>query len=196
MVMMRKFLVVVAVTLAGLTATTPASAARFDGPLGKKYLRLYAKVKAKHGDRAPGRNIVKHGVRFKWKSDDGKRSHWGVRDARRSEVRESAARLRAWAFPAAQLLSAANPSPPPSNVATPRVVGGHLAAIRACESGGNYGAVSSTGKYRGAYQFDYGTWASVGGTGDPAAASPAEQDKRAAILYSQRGAAPWPICGR
>ena len=32
------------------------------------------------------------------------------------------------------------------------------------------------GAYRGKYQFDYGTWASVGGTGDPAAASEAEQD--------------------
>ncbi|MEL7208753.1 MAG: transglycosylase family protein [Actinomycetota bacterium] len=42
--------------------------------------------------------------------------------------------------------------------------GGSLASIRACESGGNYGAVSPNGQYRGAYQFDYQTWASVGGS--------------------------------
>ncbi len=74
-------------------------------------------------------------------------------------------------------------------------VGGHLAAIRACESGGDYGAVSSSGTYRGAYQFDYATWQAVGGTGDPAAASPAEQDMRAQMLYDQSGASPWPVCG-
>ncbi len=70
-----------------------------------------------------------------------------------------------------------------------------LAAIRACESGGDYGAVSSSGTYRGAYQFDYATWQSVGGSGDPAAASPAEQDMRAQMLYDQAGSSPWPVCG-
>ncbi len=72
---------------------------------------------------------------------------------------------------------------------------GGLAAIRACESGGNYGAVSANGRYRGAYQFDQQTWQSVGGRGDPAAASPAEQDTRASRLRSQRGSNPWPSCG-
>ncbi|MBA2437852.1 MAG: transglycosylase family protein [Acidimicrobiia bacterium] len=67
--------------------------------------------------------------------------------------------------------------------------------IKACESGGDYGAVSASGKYRGAYQFDQSTWESVGGSGDPAAASPAEQDQRAAALKSQRGSSPWPSCG-
>lgn len=71
-----------------------------------------------------------------------------------------------------------------------------LARIRACESGGNYAAVNPSGKYRGAYQFDYRTWQSVGGSGDPAAASPAEQDMRAQALMSQRGSNPWPVCGR
>jgi Transglycosylase-like domain len=70
-----------------------------------------------------------------------------------------------------------------------------LDAIAACESGGDPTAVSSDGSYRGKYQFDYGTWESVGGTGDPAAAPEAEQDYRAALLYSQSGSSPWPICG-
>jgi hypothetical protein len=55
--------------------------------------------------------------------------------------------------------------------------------------------VSPSGQYRGAYQFDVQTWQSVGGSGDPAAASPAEQDSRAAALVSQRGSNPWPNCG-
>ncbi len=70
-----------------------------------------------------------------------------------------------------------------------------LSRIRACESGGNYSIVSSSGTYRGAYQFDHRTWAGVGGSGDPAAASAAEQDYRALLLLRQRGTRPWPSCG-
>ena len=55
--------------------------------------------------------------------------------------------------------------------------------------------VSSDGSYRGKYQFDFGTWESVGGSGDPAAAPEAEQDYRAALLYSRAGSSPWPVCG-
>lgn len=72
---------------------------------------------------------------------------------------------------------------------------GTLESIASCESGGDPTAVSSDGSYRGKYQFDYGTWESVGGSGDPAAAPEAEQDYRAALLYSQSGSSPWPICG-
>ncbi len=69
-----------------------------------------------------------------------------------------------------------------------------LDVIKQRESGGRYTAVSGSGKYRGAYQFDQHTWQSVGGSGDPAAASPGEQDSRAAALYAQRGSAPWSTC--
>lgn len=71
-----------------------------------------------------------------------------------------------------------------------------LAGIAACESGGDPGAIGGGGAYRGKYQFDYGTWASVGGSGDPAAAPEVEQDRRAAMLYARAGASPWPVCGR
>ena len=70
-----------------------------------------------------------------------------------------------------------------------------LEAIAACESGGDPTSVSSDGTYRGKYQFDRGTWASVGGSGDPAAAPEAEQDYRAALLYSRSSSSPWPVCG-
>ena len=70
-----------------------------------------------------------------------------------------------------------------------------LDAIGACESGSDPTAVSSDGTYRGKYQFDYGTWESVGGSGDPAQASEPEQDYRAALLYSRSGSSPWPVCG-
>jgi hypothetical protein len=70
-----------------------------------------------------------------------------------------------------------------------------LESIAACESGGDPTAVSSDGTYRGKYQFDFGTWESVGGSGDPAAAPEGEQDYRAALLYAQSGSSPWPVCG-
>lgn len=70
------------------------------------------------------------------------------------------------------------------------------AQLRQCESSGNYQIVSASGRYRGAYQFSVATWQTVGGTGDPAAASPAEQDLRAKILYSRSGWRAWPHCGK
>jgi hypothetical protein len=83
-------------------------------------------------------------------------------------------------------------------VGTPESVGvsqATLDAIAACESGGDPTVVDASGTYHGKYQFDVGTWASVGGSGLPSAAPEAEQDYRAALLYSQAGSSPWPVCG-
>jgi peptidoglycan hydrolase-like protein with peptidoglycan-binding domain len=71
-----------------------------------------------------------------------------------------------------------------------------LERIARCESGGDPRAVSANGRYFGKYQFSRATWRSVGGRGNPARASEAEQDRRAAILYEREGTAPWPVCGR
>jgi len=70
-----------------------------------------------------------------------------------------------------------------------------LARIAQCESGGDPTAVSADGQYRGKYQFDRATWELMGGSGDPAQASEAEQDRIAAKLLAQRGTSPWPVCG-
>ena len=82
-------------------------------------------------------------------------------------------------------------------------MGGGWAALRRCESGGNYGAVSATGTYRGAYQFSRSTWNAVAARShprlvgvDPAAAAPADQDAMAMSLYRSSGSRPWPHCGR
>jgi uncharacterized protein YabE (DUF348 family) len=82
---------------------------------------------------------------------------------------------------------------PPSN--TPSADGLNWAALAQCESGGRPNAVSASGKYRGMYQFSQATWNSVGGTGDPAAASADEQTYRAQLLYQRSGAGQWPHCG-
>ncbi len=62
--------------------------------------------------------------------------------------------------------------------------------LRNCESGGNYRIIAVNGHY-GAYQFDLATWRSVGGTGKPNTATPAEQNFRALYLYRMRGWQPW-----
>jgi len=71
-----------------------------------------------------------------------------------------------------------------------------LERIASCESGGDPRAVSANRRYFGKYQFTRATWRSVGGRGNPARASEAEQDRRALILYRRAGTAPWPVCGR
>ena len=69
-----------------------------------------------------------------------------------------------------------------------------LARIAACESGGNPAAVSSSGRYRGKYQFSRATWRALGGKGDPAKAAEALQDRIAAKLLASAGTTPWPNC--
>jgi hypothetical protein len=64
------------------------------------------------------------------------------------------------------------------------------AQLRNCESGDNYTSASANGYY-GAYQFNLTTWRSVGGTGTPSKATPAEQNYRALYLYRMRGWQPW-----
>ena len=83
--------------------------------------------------------------------------------------------------------------------AKPAVRGGGsastLARIARCESGGDPTAVSSSGRYRGKYQFSRATWRDLGGRGDPAAAPESVQDAMAAKLLALRGTTPWPVCG-
>jgi hypothetical protein len=70
-----------------------------------------------------------------------------------------------------------------------------LEAIAACESGGNPKADTGNGFY-GKYQFTLSTWSAVGGSGNPAHASEAEQDRRAATLLASAGPGQWPVCGQ
>ena len=92
-------------------------------------------------------------------------------------------------------------------VATPPVKPGpsdiQWEALRYCESTGNYGAISPSGKYRGAYQFSVETWNWIAGLYyenlvdiDPAEAKKTDQDRMAQALYNLRGRGQWPVCGR
>lgn len=68
-------------------------------------------------------------------------------------------------------------------------------AIAQCESGGNWSINTGNGYY-GGLQFNLQTWRGVGGTGYPHEHTKEEQIYRAELLYSSRGVAPWPVCGK
>ena len=91
--------------------------------------------------------------------------------------------------------SAADPAGAASGSTPDASASATLQRIAQCESGGNPTAVSADGQYRGKYQFDRATWERFGGTGDPAQAPEAEQDRIAAALLAARGTSPWPVCG-
>lgn len=166
-----------------------ASADRADcsPKLERSYSAHYYKVRHRLGKRAPGRNIRRYGVLFRGV----------VFDATCGELKRSRGqlvRLGRSTYPT--LVKAAGaPAQPPAGVRTPTFSAGPvLEAIAQCESGGNPAAVNPNGHY-GKYQFDLQTWQSVGGSGNPAAASEQEQDMRAAALYAQRGGSPWACAG-
>lgn len=105
----------------------------------------------------------------------------------------------------------AAPTPPPSEP-TPTAdssdtcCGGpsaaQWAALRACESGGNY-TINTGNGYYGAYQFSLPTWNSVASSYypelygvEPHTAAPADQDRMAYKLYEVAGWQQWPVCGQ
>jgi hypothetical protein len=127
------------------------------------------------------------------------RAHEGAERSQADRVRrflEGAAAAEAARAAAEQAAAAAA-------VEARAAMGGGWAALRRCESGGDYGAVSANGTYRGAYQFSRSTWNAVASRShphlvgvDPAAAAPGDQDAMALSLYRSSGSNPWPHCGR
>ena len=108
--------------------------------------------------------------------------------------------------PTPQITLGPPPAPAQVNGRVPPPAGGPTAeqwdALRFCESTHNYGAISPSGLYRGAYQFSNQTWDWVAGIHfeflvglDPAEAPPGWQDVMAYTLFAMRGWDQWPVCG-
>jgi hypothetical protein len=89
----------------------------------------------------------------------------------------------------------AGAAPAHADRAAAAATSGDFAALRGCESGGNYRINTGNGFY-GAYQFDLRTWHGLGYGGLPSSASPATQDRAAEQLQAARGWEPWPACSR
>jgi hypothetical protein len=95
---------------------------------------------------------------------------------------------------------AASATPPTTAVVKPKPqlsasAGGMWAALRQCESGGNYQENTGNGFY-GAYQFSASTWTNLGYPGRPDQAPPAMQDAAAQKLQARSGWGQWPACSR
>jgi resuscitation-promoting factor RpfA len=106
--------------------------------------------------------------------------------SRKTRIRSTFAAATATAV-LATFAAACTPSAAPGPSAS------DLYRLRMCESGGNYSISTGNGFY-GAYQFDAGTWASLGFGGMPNQAAPWVQDEAVAKLWRMRGWAPWPGC--
>jgi hypothetical protein len=127
-------------------------------------------------------------------------------DAEAQEAAERAAAVERAATRAAAptTTTAPPPPPPPPPAPTSGPTAAQWAALRQCESSGNYSIVSANGLYYGAYQFGIETWdytARRTGRADlvgvqPNLAAPADQDAMAVALWAQAGSSPWPHCGR
>jgi Transglycosylase-like domain len=99
---------------------------------------------------------------------------------------------------AAAIAARTTPAAPTSPGADP-ALNSFLRCVVQAESSGNYGAVSPTGTYMGAFQFSQPTWneaASAAARPDligvrPNTASKADQDSLAVTLYGLDGERPW-----
>lgn len=76
----------------------------------------------------------------------------------------------------------------------PDATGDVWSRLRNCES--SDGRSSPSGRYHGYFQFSQATWNSMGGKGNPGAASYEEQLMRAKKLQAQSGWGQWPACSR
>ncbi len=91
---------------------------------------------------------------------------------------------------------------PPAAAPVSGPSGDQWAALRACESGGNYSVDTGNG-YFGAYQFAPATWDWIASIADPSLvgvlphlAAPAQQDAMAVALFQISGPGSWPVCGQ
>ena len=173
-------------------AGAASNGARALMPAGPHDVRLLSVGRVVRYDRAQER-LSRSALRLRHRVAGARGDELAHRRARRFRVRvadDSPARLRARVHRLRHRLrharAAAAAAAPTASPA--------LQAIAVCESGGDPTANTGNGFY-GKYQFTQATWESVGGSGNPAAASEAEQDRRATILYARAGSSPWLVCG-
>jgi hypothetical protein len=185
--MRRLFLV--AAPLAGLALTTIAAASPSTAPICKRAYGVRQAVKKKQGNRAPGRNICRRGVKTKTGSREATTHQKAVylRQLIRLNTPAASPYLSRTAVPPAQ---------PPGGALTASVRGNLPACTWVPESGGDYHAYNPSSGAAGKYQIIPSTWAAFGGTRyAPSAlqATPAQQDMIAARIAAD-GLHHWTNC--
>ena len=211
--MMPKRIIVAATSMAALALPAAATAA-VPSSTANRYQSDYHAVAAKFGSRAPGRNILNHGLA-------------GGQAASSADVLRSIGVLERMLHPApvvhttstaapvdgdgdhdgdaaSRSTSASAPAPAPDSTsssssstqstATQSSASGGYAIpsyIVQCESGGNWHAVNPSSGAGGAYQIMPSTWQAYGGTGLPQNASPAQQSAIASKIWNSAGPGAW-----
>lgn len=184
---MRRRITVVACALVALAmAGAPTAHA---GKLRSKYRTVYSKVQHAHGKQAPGRNIVRDGVR----------TRRGVRPARAADLTASIGTLVNMLAPVPVVGAPANPQVQ-AQASTVSHGGGGAGGLPACadESHGNYSTgPSNTNPSSGAT----GRWQTLGSHYAPGGIcqgfdvnSPSGQDGCAMKIWREQGAGAWVGC--
>lgn len=160
----------------------PVAEAHDKGSIQHKNKYLRAKVIKKHDKRAPGRNIVKYGLR------NGKKPSY-------KKIHTYFEQLRQLAAPRQYLaVAAVPPAQQPAGTQTAHVSATGLAScIISRESGGDPQAVNPNGHY-GIGQWDMPTWRAHGGTkyaGSPLGASKQQQLEILNSALSRYGCSAW-----
>jgi hypothetical protein len=174
--------VAVVVPATGVAEAKPATSAH-----ARAYERAYREVAHKLGPRAPGRNIVKNGVRSGRHPDDGETL---------SSLAVLARMLAPSPSPAAATSSASTTA---TTAATPSAgsAGGSSGSLPACasESGSNYSTgadnTNASSGATGRYQITPSTAAAYGCS----LGSAGGQDACAQTIYEHQGAGAWVGCG-
>lgn len=191
---------VLAACLLAWSAAAGTGAARADDPTASAGAASTTVV-VRMGDRGPAVRRIQRRLRLSADGVFGSQTNRAVRRFQRRKRLEvdgvvgpkTRRALRLAPFSRDSVRSPRQPSGGSGSRDLPAI----LVRIAECESGGDPTAVSSSGQYRGKYQFSRSTWERYGGRGaDPARASEAEQDRMALKLYRAEGTAPWPTCGR
>ncbi len=193
------------IAMALLTAAAGTGVSLADSP-GANVGAASSVVTVRKGDRGPAVKAVQRRLRLTADGVFGPITHRSVKRFQKRKrlqadgvvgpLTRRALRLRPFKASSVIRRSSRRRTAPRSSGGGLRGLPRVLVRIAECESGGNPRAVSPDGRYRGKYQFSRATWQRLGGTGDPAQAPEAEQDRVAAALLAAEGTRPWPACGR
>ena len=181
-------------TALAIPATAQAQQSAVQAPLAG-HLTVASQMREHHTELAQQR-LTRKAWRLADKVADARDRGFSPRAYRRAVRDEQPARLAHRVrdlrreLEDARARRAPRPRPRAARAASPT-----LEAIAACESGGNPATNTGNGFY-GKYQFTLSPGRASAAPAIPAAASEAEQNQRAALLYAREGASPWPVCGR
>lgn len=179
---MLRLTIAASVIAAATLVAVPAAQAKDRTTICESAYGVRTAVIKKHGKRAPGRNICRHGIKTKT-------------GARKATTRERAKYKRALKQLNSVYVQAGPPRRPPAGTQTaqPLRAGGPERFVQ-CESGGDWNAVNPSSGAYGRYQLMPMHFGS-GGLCAGESRDPAGQTRCANKVYAAQGSGAWSQCG-